>query len=122
MVTRKPLSFEASGGASRASLSGWRPYILKRLLMRAWKERFLRRLLLGLINLLSSDIRDVDTGERIGRALLVPCRGRILILGAGVAGYSWVPKFYSQKRLTFWKCELGFTRHPEPDYSHEPCP
>jgi hypothetical protein len=24
--------------------------------------------------------------------------------------------------LTFWKCELGFTRHPKPDYLREPRP
>ena len=88
--------------------------------MRNYKQLLLRPLFLSIINLLSSDIRDVDTGECIGRALLVPWRGRIVILGAGVAGYAWVPKFCAQPRLTFWKCELGFTRHPDPDYPHEP--
>lgn len=88
--------------------------------MRNFKQRILRPLALGIINLLSSDIRDVDTGECIGRALLIPWRGRILILGAGVAGYALVPKFCPQPRLTFWRCELGFTRHPAPDFPHEP--
>lgn len=89
--------------------------------MRNYKQ-LIRPLFLGLIDLLGSNIRDVDTGECIGRALLVPWRGRILVLGEGVAGYSLVPKFYAQPRLTFWKCELGFTRHPEPDYPHESRP
>jgi hypothetical protein len=88
--------------------------------MRNYKQLLLRPLCLGIINLLSCDIRDVDTGESIGRALLVPWRGRILILGARVAGFALVPKFSPQTRLTFWKCELGFTRHPVPDYPHEP--
>ena len=90
--------------------------------MRNFKQRILRPLALGIINFLSSDIRDVVTGERIGRALLIPWRGRILILGAGVAGYALVPKFYAQGRLTFWKVELGFTRHPAPDYPRESRP
>jgi len=90
--------------------------------MKNFKEKIFRPLLCGIINLLSSDIRDVDTGKRIGRALLIPWRGRILILGAGVAGYALVPKFYGQKRLTFWKVELGFTRHPAPDYPSESRP
>jgi hypothetical protein len=87
--------------------------------MRNFKQ-VLRPLFYGVINLLASEIRDVDTGERIGRALLIPWRGRILILGAGVASYALVPKFYAQRRLMFWKVELGFTRHPAPDFSHEP--
>jgi hypothetical protein len=87
--------------------------------MKNYKE-LLRPVFFSIINLLASDIRDVDTGDRIGRALIIGWRGRILILGEGVAGYALVPKFCAQKRLTFWKCELGFTRHPPPDYSHEP--
>ncbi len=89
--------------------------------MKNFKHKILRRFALGIISWLSSDIRDVDTGERIGRALLIPWRGRILILGAGVAGYALVPKFCAQRRLTYWKVELGFTRHPGPDYSRESC-
>jgi len=83
-------------------------------------KQLIRCLLLGIIDLFASDIRDVHTGERIGRALLVPWRGRMLVLGGGIAGYSLVPTFCAQTRLTFWKCELGFTRHPLPDYPHEP--
>lgn len=88
--------------------------------MRHFKQTFLRPLVLGLINLFSSEIRDVETGECIGRALILPWRGRVLILGARVAGFALVPRFCAQSRLTFWKCELGFTRHPAPDYPHEP--
>jgi hypothetical protein len=83
-------------------------------------RRLFRSALMGIINLLASDIRDVETGESIGRALLIPWRGRILILGKGVAGYALVPRFCPQERLTFWKCELGFSRRSAPDYPHEP--
>ena len=90
--------------------------------MNNFKQKVLRPLVLGIINLLGSDIRDVDSGDRIGRALLIPWRGRILMLGGGVAGQILVPKFCAQRRLTFWKVELGFTRHSAPDYPHEPHP
>jgi hypothetical protein len=88
--------------------------------VKSFKQVILRPLFLGFINLFASDIRDVDTGERIGRALLIPWRGRIFILGNGVAGLALVPKFRSQDRLTYWNVELGFTRHSAPDYPHEP--
>jgi hypothetical protein len=82
-------------------------------------QRLARNVILGIIDLLGSDIRDIATGERIGRALFLPWRGRILVFGSGLAGYSLVPKFCPKVRLTFWRCEIGFTRHPEPDYPHE---
>jgi hypothetical protein len=82
-------------------------------------KQVIRPLFYGVINLFASDIRDVNTGERIGRALLIPWRGRILILGADVGGFALVPKFYAQRRLTFWKVELGFTTHSSPDFPNE---
>ncbi len=87
--------------------------------MRPIKD-LLRPLFYSAVDLLSSDIRDVESGERIGRALLIPWRGRILMVGKGMAGYSLLPKFRPQQRLTYWKVELGFTRHASPDYTHEP--
>jgi hypothetical protein len=90
--------------------------------MKKIKQKILRPLALGVINLLSSEVRDVDTGKRIGRALFVPWRGRILIVGEGVANCILVPKFRAQRRLTFWKVELGFTEHPAPDYPRVPRP
>lgn len=87
--------------------------------MNNYRQPF-RSVLMGVINLFASNITDIETGEPIGRALLIPWRGRIFILGKGVAGYALVPRFCPQRRLTFWKCELGFTRHPKPDYPREP--
>lgn len=82
----------------------------------------IRFLFYGILDLLSSDIHDMQTGERIGRALLVPWRGRIYMLGGGIGGSSLLPRFSPQTRLTFWKIELGFTEHPPPDFRHEPRP
>jgi hypothetical protein len=86
--------------------------------MKNWSKLF-RSAVLGILDLFASDIRDINTGECIGRALLVPWRGRIIVVGKGVAGYALVPKFCPQQRLSFWKCELGFTKHPKPDFLRE---
>jgi hypothetical protein len=80
-------------------------------------KMFFRSIVLRVIHWLGSDIHDVHTGQRIGRALLIPWRGRVLVLGDGLA---LVAQFHPQSRFTWWKRELGFTRHPEPDFPHEP--
>jgi hypothetical protein len=85
--------------------------------MQKIKLKVFRPVLLWLINILGSDIHDAETGKIIGHALLLPWRGRILVLGTGLV---LVPKFCPQPRLTYWKRELGFTLHPAPDFSHEP--
>jgi hypothetical protein len=79
----------------------------------------LRAIAMKTFNLVASDIHDVETGEHLGRALLVPWRGRIFLFGPGIAGYALVPKFCPQSKLSFWKCELGFTKHPKPDFPRE---
>ena len=79
-------------------------------------KTIVRSLILKIVHWLGSEIRDANTGERLGRALLIPWRGRIIVLGTGL---TLVPQFYSQPRLTYWKCELGFVRHPEPGFPNE---
>jgi hypothetical protein len=79
----------------------------------------LRALVLSLARLVGSQLVDARTGRVLGRALLVPFRGRILVIGLEIAV---VPVFIPQDRLTYWKQELGFTAHPPPDFPHEPSP
>jgi hypothetical protein len=77
----------------------------------------LRALVLSLARLAGSQLVDVRTGRALGRALLVPLRGKILVIGLEA---TVVPVFIPQQRLTYWKQELGFTAHPPPDFPHEP--
>ena len=77
----------------------------------------LRALVLSLARLLGSRLVDARTGRVLGRALLVPFRGKIHVIGLETAV---VPIFIPQDRLTYWKQELGFTAHPPPDFPHEP--
>ena len=86
-------------------------------------KRFLIRKIrdLGLVvaRLFASDLVDFRTGKKIGRALLLPWRGKIHVIGLDEAVQV---TFIPQERLTFWKQEIGFTAHPPPDFPHEPSP
>ena len=78
-----------------------------------------RNLGVALAGFFGSDLRDYRTGEKIGRALLIPWRGKVHIVGLQEAVKV---VFLPQERLTFWKQEIGFTAHPPPDFPHEPRP
>ncbi len=87
---------------------------MKRLLVRK-----LRDFGLAVARLFASDLVDHRTGKKIGRALLLPWRGKIHVIGLELPVQV---TFLPQERLTFWKQEIGFTAHPEPDFPHEPRP
>jgi hypothetical protein len=80
----------------------------------------LRHLVVAVARRVGSRIIDHRTGQVLGRALLVPFRGRILVIGLEPSVV--VPTFLPQKRLTYWKQDLGFMAHPPPDFPHEPRP
>jgi len=75
----------------------------------------IRRLVLALARRVGSKIVDAETGEVIGRAFLVPWRGKIAVIGLDA---EVKPVFLPQKRLTYWKQELGFQLHTPPDFPH----
>jgi len=58
-------------------------------------------------------LRDAKTGAILGRALVIPWRGKLHVIGLDEPVQ---PMFLPQKRLTYWKQELGFTKHPPPDF------
>ncbi len=81
--------------------------------MKPRMRMLLRSVGLSVAKIFASDLHDYRNGERIGRALLIPWRGQIHAIGLDVAvRVCWVP----QKRLTYWKQEIGFTTHPPPDF------
>jgi hypothetical protein len=79
----------------------------------------LRNFLVALFRILGSDVHDCETGEKIGRALLLPWRGRILLIGLDA---NVTLHFLPQKRATFWKQEIGFRKAQPPDFPREPRP
>ena len=79
----------------------------------------LRAVVLRVARVLGSPVRDVHTGQLLGRALIVAFRGKVHVIGLETAVR---PVFVPQDRLTYWKQQLGFTAHPPPDFPHEPRP
>ena len=86
--------------------------------MRALKD-LLRRLVLALARRCGSKIVDAETGRFLGRAFLLPWKGSVAVIGLAE---EVKPVFLPQKRLTFWKQDLGFTVPSAVDFPHEPRP
>ena len=82
----------------------------------AMLSSFIRRIVITLARSIGSKITDAETGRVIGRAFLFPWRGRIAVIGLDA---EVKPVFLPQKRLTYWKQELGFVLHSPPDFPHE---
>lgn len=80
--------------------------------MRMW----IRSVGLAITRTFGAKIVDYETGRALGRAFLFPWRGKIHVIGLETAVR---PVFLPQKRLTYWKQEIGFTVHPPPDFPNE---
>jgi hypothetical protein len=76
-------------------------------------KKLTRTLGLALARAFGSHIIDHETGRSLGKALIIPWRGKVHVIGLQAAVR---PLFLPQKRLTYWKQELGFTVHPPPDF------
>ena len=76
-------------------------------------KKFVRDLGLAIFRTCGSKIIDAETGADLGRAFLFPWRGKVIVIGLDMPVR---PVFRPQKRLTYWKQELGFTVHPPPDF------
>ena len=76
-------------------------------------RKFIRSIGLAIARKFGARITDYRTGKVLGRAIIVPWRGRIHVIGLECA---IIPVFMPQRRLTYWKQELGFTVHDPPDF------
>jgi hypothetical protein len=79
-------------------------------------KMFIRSLGLHIARMVGTNLHDAQTGEVLGKALVIPWRGKLLVIGLE---QPVVPIFLPQKRLTYWRQDLGFTTHPPPDYPRE---
>jgi hypothetical protein len=76
-------------------------------------KQILRDCAVAVVRTFGSQIVDHETGEPLGRVLFIPWRGKLHVIGLNAAvRVSFLP----QPRLTYWKQEIGFSTHPEPDY------
>jgi len=66
-----------------------------------------------LLRLLGSRVLDARSGRDLGRALLLPWRGQILVLAAESP---LVPLPVGEHRMRYWKQGIGFTVHEPPDF------
>jgi hypothetical protein len=80
--------------------------------MRPFK-RLVRDVGLAMLRACGSEIVDCETGAQLGRALLFPWRGTIKVIGLDTPVRA---VFLPQRRLTYWKQDIGFTVHPPPDF------
>jgi hypothetical protein len=82
--------------------------------VRLWKLA-IRHFALRITDLFASEIFDSQTGESLGRALVLGFFGQTWVIGhAGLPPL--IPRFLPKQRLTYWKQTIGFTTHPRPDY------
>ena len=79
-------------------------------------RNFLRATGLFFARIIGTRLIDFQTGRDLGKALVIPWRGKIHVIGLEQAVRV---VFLPQKRLTYWKQETGFTTQPPPDFLHE---
>jgi hypothetical protein len=79
-------------------------------------RQLLRSIGLSLARALGTRIIDVESGRPLGKALVISWRGKVHVIGLETAVRA---VFLPQKRLTYWKQEIGFTTQPPPDYPNE---
>lgn len=80
-------------------------------------KRFLILLLRCVVAVLGARMIDQRTGRKIGKALFIPWRGKLRVIGYGDKRV--IAAFEAQSRLSYWNQAMVFSSHPEPDFPHE---
>jgi len=70
-----------------------------------------------LARIIGTTIRDGRTGEVLGKAIIIPWAGRLRVIAYTGDRYFY-PRFRTQERATYWKQEIEFCTHPDPDEPH----
>lgn len=68
-----------------------------------------------IIHLFGDSINDFETGELLGKCLLIVWCGKIHMIG-----YNGVPVrvfFLPHNNLRYWRCAIGFGKHKDVDFS-----
>ena len=77
------------------------------------RRDLIRRLGLAIARTIGARVVDQATGQTLGRALIIPWRGKIHVIGLETpVRLVWSP----QNRLTYWKQEIRFAQHAAPDF------
>jgi len=76
-------------------------------------RKLIRSAVLMVAHTFGARVIDFESGRLLGKALIIPWRGKIHVIGLEAAIR---PMFQPQKRLTYWKQEIVFAEHPPPDF------
>jgi hypothetical protein len=76
-------------------------------------RKLIRSVGLFLARIFGSRVTDFQTGQPLDKALIIPWRGKIHVIGLKK---NVRPIFHPQTRLTYWKQTIGFTVHVPPDF------
>jgi hypothetical protein len=76
-------------------------------------RNLIRSAILKIAHTCGARVIDFESGLSLGKALIIPWRGKIHVIGLDAAVR---PMFQPQKRLTYWKQEIVFVQHPPPDF------
>ncbi len=76
--------------------------------------RFFLRILLAVAG---ARIVDQRTGRCLGKALFIPWRGKLKVIGLEESRV--ITHFSPAGRVTYWYQTLIFSTHPEPDFPRE---
>ena len=79
-------------------------------------RKLLRPLVLKIAHIFGTRFIDFESGELLGKALIIPWRGKIHVIGLEALVK---PVFQPQKRLNYWKQEIVFVVPGEPDFPNE---
>jgi hypothetical protein len=79
-------------------------------------RQFLRSIGLFVARALGTKIVDIESGRTLGKALVISWGRKVHVIGLETPVRA---VFLPQKRLAYWKQEIGFTTQPPPDYPNE---
>ena len=79
-------------------------------------RKLIRAAGLSIARVFGTRVTDFQTGRPLGKALIIPWRGKIHVIGLEKDVRAI---FQPQKRLTYWKQEIVFTTHPSVNFPKE---
>jgi len=79
-------------------------------------RQIVRSIGVSLARMFGTKIVDAESGRTLGKAFAISWRGKIHLIGLETAVR---PIFLPQKRITYWKQEIGFTTHARPNYPNQ---
>lgn len=81
--------------------------------MKEWGLKAIKAVMPFLLKIFGVPLRDVETGEPLGRVLVFRWNGQLRIVG--LKG-PCVPSFQPRAEIKYWYQDLGFSRRGQPNF------